>query len=256
MSNLSNKQIEYLKSIKPHFCLPAYGGMISESFFVSFMKLINTFILNGISYGVDTIVNESLVSRARNSLTACMMAAEPKSTHLIFIDADIDFTPDSIIKLLLSDKDVIGGIYPKKTLPISYVLNTLPEQKVEGTCVKVKRTGTGFLCIKREVIQKLFDAHPELKYIDNTGLRKEFEPYTYALFDTLIKDNQYLSEDYTFCDRWIDLGGEIWVDLSIRLGHTGHYKFMSNQSPLEQAIESQKTLQMEKLKNKTENDQT
>lgn len=251
--SLSKEQIEYLRSIRPHFCLPAYGGMISESFFVSFIKLINLFIAGGIKYSLDTIVNESLVSRARNSLTACMMGSESKSTHLIFIDADIDFTPDSIIKLLLSEKDVISGVYPKKSLPIDYVVNSLPDEKIEkGSLVRVKRTGTGFLCIKREVIQKLFDAHPELKYTDNTGLDKKYEPYTYALFDTLIKDGQYLSEDYTFCDRWVDLGGEIWVDLSINLGHTGHYKFMSNQSPIQQIIEKEKE---KALQRKDENQQ-
>lgn len=231
---ITKEQFEFLKSIKPHFCLPAYGGMISESYFMSFLRLVNLFNFSGINYSVDTMVNESLVPRARNSLVAKMMHLEPKSTHLIFIDADIEFDAESVVKLLLSNKDVVGGIYPKKSLPIDYVVNPIKNAKLEGTLLEVKRIGTGFLCIKREVIEKMFENYPHLKYNDNIGLDPKYAPFKYALFDTSIdreEQNNYLSEDYTFCDRWRAIGGKIWADLSIPLTHVGYFKF-KGMSPL------------------------
>ena len=251
INELSKEQIEYLRSICPHFCIPCYGGAISESFFVSFIRMVNNFILNGISYTMDTIVNESLVTRARNGLVSKVMAAE-RSTHLFFIDVDIEFDFLSVIKLLLAEKDVIGGLYPKKSLPIDFVINALPNQNIEEGCLlKVKRIGTGFLCVKKEVISKMFDKFPELHYKDNTGLEEKCKPYTYALFDTILtEDKQYLSEDYTFCDRWRDMGGDVWADLSIVLGHTGHYKFINDMSPLDRiklnAIKKQQEIQKQK----------
>ena len=226
---ITQENLNYLRSIRPHICTPCYGGQLTEPFFISVLKLINFCNGYGIHYSVETIVNESLVTRARNSLVAKMMFPEQNSTHLIFIDADIEFDVTDFIKLLLADKDVIGGIYPKKSLPIDYVINTLPNSKKDGSLLQVKRLGTGFMCIKRHVIEKMFEAHKNLKYSDSIGLDPKYDPYKYALFDTEIDETgTYLSEDYVFCDRWIKLGGEVWTDLSIILGHVGHYKFKPN----------------------------
>ena len=226
--DITQENINYLRSIKPHICVPCYGGQLTEPFFISVLKLINFCNGFGIHYSVETIVNESLVTRARNSLVAKMMQVDPKSTHLIFIDADIEFEVTDFIKLVLADKDVIGGIYPKKSLPIDYVINTTSNAKKEGHLLEVKRLGTGFMCVKRQVIEKMFEEYKDLKYHDNIGLDPKYNDYKYALFDTGIDETgNYLSEDYVFCDRWKKMGGEIWTDLSIILGHVGHYKFKS-----------------------------
>jgi hypothetical protein len=225
---VTQEQFDYLKTIRPHFCVPAYSGIMNEGFFMSFVKLINLFNLSGIHYSLDTIVNESLVTRARNSLVAKMMQFEGQSTHLVFIDADIEFDAASVLKLLIAQKDVVGGIYPKKTLPIDYVVNPIENAKLDGALLEVKRIGTGFICVKREVFEKMFDYYKHLKYNDNIGLEEKYAPFKYALFDTSIDqndNNNYLSEDYTFCDRWRAMGGQIWADLSINLNHLGHYKF-------------------------------
>jgi hypothetical protein len=75
------------------------------------------------------MVNESLVTRARNNLMAKMMTNE-KATHFMFIDADIRFQPEAILMMLSADKDVIGGLYPKKALPIQYVINVQPGTQI------------------------------------------------------------------------------------------------------------------------------
>ena len=179
----------------------------------------------GMDFSISTLFNESLVTRARNTCVAFMMG-NPAATHLMFVDADIEWEASSILKLQSLDKDVIGGAYPKKSLPIDFVVNSLQGEK--GEVVEVHDIGTGFLMIKREVIQKMFNAYPHLKYKNTIGLDPKYDDLCYALFDTMIVNDHYLSEDYGFCYLWKQLGGNIYLDKSIVLGHYGSYMFKGN----------------------------
>lgn len=225
--SITQDQLEYLKNTKPFIALPCYGGQITESFFISMLRSVATFNRLGLDMIIDTIVNESLIPRGRNSLVAKMMVSDGDPTHIIFIDVDIGFDETSIIKLLLADKDIVGGLYPKKNLPIDYVVNGIPGATREGPLLKVRDIGTGFMCIKRSVIEKMMKNYSDLKYKTNIGLDPRCDEFTYALFDSMIDpvSKDYLSEDYTFCKRWIEMGGDIWADTSIVLDHSGHYKF-------------------------------
>jgi putative methionine-R-sulfoxide reductase with GAF domain len=140
----------------------------------------------------------------------------------------------SALGMLAADKDVVGGLYPKKSLPIEYVINLKRGGKTEGPLFEVDTMGTGFLMFKRHVYQRLIDAHPETKYVDDIGLGKQYEPWLYAIYDTAIDERgHYLSEDWTFCRRWQALGGEIWADSRALLNHCGLYQFKSDVAALE-----------------------
>jgi hypothetical protein len=171
----------------------------------------------------------------------------------MFVDADIEFNWDSILKLLDYDKDVVVGAYPKKGIewrdlhtditaglvPIqdtelhstSYALNfeTTDDGKLisENGLFKLKDAGTGFMLIKRDVFNQLIDKFPETKYTNDINIHSSVSNDFYAFFDTSIdKDsNRYLSEDYTFCRRWQSIGGEIWLDPNIQLNHVGHHVY-------------------------------
>jgi hypothetical protein len=178
------------------------------------------------------MVNESLVTRARNNLMAKMMTNK-EATHFMFIDADIRFEPDAILKMIACDKDVIGGLYPKKALPVNYVINLRPETKIQGDIFTVDTMGTGFLLFKRQVYEKLIAAHPETKYVDDVGLGKQYEPMMYSIFDCNIDARgHYLSEDWLFCRRWAAIGGEIWAHGKVLLNHIGHYEFAGDLSKM------------------------
>ena len=208
-----------------HIGIPCYGGMISEPTMTSLIKFILYAQQIGLQWSLDTMVNESLVTRARNNLMAKMMT-NTKATHFFFIDADIRFEPDAPLKMLAADKDVIGGLYPKKSLPVNYVINLKPSVKVQGDIFTVDTMGTGFLMFKRHVYEKLIAAHPETKYVDDVGIGKQYEPMMYSIFDCKIDEQgHYLSEDWLFCRRWSALGGDIWAHGKVLLNHIGHYEF-------------------------------
>jgi hypothetical protein len=217
-----------------HIGIPCYGGMVSEPTMTSFLRFILLAQQAGLNWSLDTMVNESLVTRARNNLMAKMMT-NAQATHFMFIDADIRFEPDAILRMIACDKDVIGGLYPKKALPVNYVINLKPETKIQGDIFTVDTMGTGFLLFKRDVYKRLIDAHPETKYVDDVGLGKQYEPLMYSIFDCKIDERgHYLSEDWLFCRRWQELGGEIWAHGKVLLNHIGHYEFQGDLSKMPQ----------------------
>jgi len=158
-------------------------------------------------------------------MVAKMMSNE-KATHLMFIDADIRFPAESIISLLNANKPIVAGAYPKKSLPIDYAINKKPGGEVHGSLVEVITAATGFMMIERSVLTDMMVAYPKTKYCDSVGFGGQYEPYMFALFDTAIdSESHYLSEDWTFCRRWIDLQGQIFIDTNIKLDHIGSYSY-------------------------------
>jgi hypothetical protein len=216
-----------------HIGIPCYGGMVSEPTMTSLLKFILMAQRVGLHWSLDTMVNESLITRGRNNLMAKMMTNKA-ATHFMFIDADIRFEAESIFQMLVYEKEVIGGLYPKKSIPSNYVINLLPQTQLQGDVFTVDTMGTGFLIFKREVYEKLIEAHPETKYVDDVGLGKQYEPYMYAIFDVAIDHKgHYLSEDWLFCRRWQKIGGKIWAHSKVLLNHIGHYEYKGdlNQMP-------------------------
>jgi hypothetical protein len=216
--------IDYLKTTRVHICMPCYGGMLTESTFMSYIKWANTCRQLGIDWTMETMTNESLISRARNTLTAKFLHNK-ESTHLMFVDADIGWEPWHLLVMLNAQKDVIGGLYPMKSLPVKWCVNGFDGAEEEGPLQEVSKTGTGFMLIKREVFEKL-DAHPAVKpFMNDIGLPVELNPYMKTYFDTAVRENRYYSEDWTFCENWRDIGGKVWVDKRVLLKHTGTYVF-------------------------------
>jgi len=225
--------VDYLRTTKVHCAMPCYGGMLTESTFMSYIKWANTARQLGIDWTLETMTNESLISRARNTLTAKFLAM-PESTHLMFVDSDIGWEPWHLLVLLNRDVDVIGGLYPMKTMPIKWVVNGFEgaEEGADGL-QEVSKAGTGFLLTKKHVFEKM-NSHPAVKqYKNDIGLDPMYDKYLKTYFDTAVRQNRYYSEDWTMCENWRDLGGKIWVDKRVLLRHTGTYTFcQENQEAL------------------------
>jgi len=225
--------VDFLRTTRVHIAMPCYGGMLTESTFMSFIKWANTARQLNIDWTLETMVNESLISRARNTLTAKFLNM-PDATHLFFVDADIGWEPWHLLVLLNRDVDVIGGLYPMKTMPIKWVVNGFDgaEEGPDGL-QEVSKAGTGFLLMKKHVFGKM-NSHPAVKqYKNDIGLDPIFDQHLKTYFDTAVRQNRYYSEDWTFCENWRDMGGKIWVDKRVLLRHSGSYVFcMENQQYL------------------------
>ena len=254
--------IEVLRNKHIFIATPCYGGQIGEPYFRSMMSLAILCNKYDIQFTVSTLANESLITRGRNTLVSFFME-HPDATHLFFIDADIEFDPNDLLRMVAYDRPITVGAYPKKAInwqsiieaarrnedettetieghSSNYVVNfeftqdengnPLNQIQIRDNLIKLKDAGTGFMCIQRDVIQKMFDAHPELKYANDINVDAKFEKHMYALFDTMIdpESRRYLSEDYTFCRLWQQMGGEVFLDPRTGLNHVGHYTFRGN----------------------------
>ena len=251
--------IDELRKEKIFIATPCYGGMLTEAYFRSMVRTLTFFNQHQIPIAFGTIANESLVTRARNVLVAYFL--QSNYTRLFFIDADIEFQVEDVLKLIAHNKEVCVGAYPKKgvnwqrirdsvlrksteeisdrdiaaagsdyAINFKFVNRDLKQIAIENGVIKLHDGATGFMMIKREAIDKMIAAYPELKYNNDLNTPPDLQDFFYAFFDTMIdpKDKRYLSEDYTFSRRWQDIGGDIWLDPTISLNHYGSFNFQGN----------------------------
>jgi hypothetical protein len=228
---------------------PCFGGLVTAGYMNAVVALMDRAAGLGARVSLDLLANDALISRARASLVASFLDRS-EATHLLFVDADIAFPPDQLARLLAFDRDVAAATYPVKTIdwdaiPNRAVHNNEPLAEAglvyvgklcEGAALKTENgfataeyAGTGFLLIKRAALLRMIAAYPETRFAAVQSFPKgKPSAHLYALFDCMIEDGAYLSEDYAFCRRWRALGGEIWLDQTSRLTHTGPYSFVGN----------------------------
>ena len=228
---------------------PMYGGMCTGHYTIALMNSINTLKGLQVETLLASLMNESLIPRARNELVRLFLN-ETQCSHIMFIDADMYFNDQAIATLYKADKDVACGIYPKKELDwgkvstaankgetdlpnhsSSFVLN-LPHgvKKVEPDAdgmVEVRHGGTGFMLIKREVFEKLAPHVPEYRASTKQNEKGEFvRPLVKQFFDTSIDETGcLLSEDYHFCALWRKHGGKVFANTKLKFNHIGTHIF-------------------------------
>jgi hypothetical protein len=170
------------------------------------------------------------IARTRNVLTAMFLRSD--CTHMLQIDCDLLWSVDHITRVLSHDAPVVGGMYAKKQDgPNEWVMNSLPDQHAqqpnEKGLIPVRYIGTGFICVKREVFEQMRARYPESRYRADYGAREmEFEFWPMRVYRPTPEDEgRYLSEDWFFCQRWLDMGGTVYADPQIALRHLGTASF-------------------------------
>jgi hypothetical protein len=246
---------------------PMYGGMCTGYYAQSLINTANLMRDRGTQVAFSFLFNESLITRARNSLVHAFLKTD--STHLMFIDADIRFDANDIPMMLDMNLDVLCGVYPKKEInwnavrngmdmgvPMdalkyhtgSFVVN-LAGYKNTVTVradqpVEIWNGGTGFMLIKRSVFEKLKNKVPTYNndVLDLAG-NLAYAEKIHEFFTTSIEPgtNRLLSEDYHFCNLWRKHKGKIYAAPWVKLAHIGTYCFEGQllQVPIS-AVEEQK----------------
>ena len=232
--------------VKLFLSTPCYGGLCLESYLTSILRLQILLSQKGVELLLDTTENESLVHRARNVSVGRFMQ-KTDADLFMFIDADIHFDPESVLRLVESGHDISVACYPKKIvmwdqaktsivtnndernpamLASSLVVNFGAQQRpIVNGFVEILDGPTGFMVIKRSVFTKIAEKFPELDCV-NDHQNRDFDTYN-AAFDCMIDpvSRRYLSEDYAFCRRWQQIGGQIFADVQTTLGHIGNLPF-------------------------------
>jgi hypothetical protein len=194
------------------------------------------------------LLKSSLVTQGRNLCVSNFLNGD--YTHLLFIDSDIEFNPESIFKMLELDKEVISIPYPMKTIDWDSMYKRLDQIKnsdqlsklglmypikvenqdevtsVDGV-IEVLASPTGCMLIKRETFTKMIEAYPELRIDQPTILngqpvnRSNFWNFFDTYFDQ--EEHKYHGEDFAFCLKWRKIGGKCYCYIMDEITHVGEH---------------------------------
>lgn len=248
---METTELSMSKQTRVFIATPMFGGQCSGFYAQGILALQGIFAQKGVQAMHSFMHNESLIPRARNSMAKAFLKSA--CTHLFFIDADIAFDASQAYAMLLADKDIIGGIYPKKEINWQTVSEAakagVPPDQLQnysgswvvnlanyaqsvscsiGEPLEVNNIGTGFMLIKREAFEALI---PHVERYNNDvndmagsiGLGEEI--FNFFALSIEPGTNRLLSEDYHFCRTWREHGGKIWAAPWVQLAHVGAHVF-------------------------------
>ena len=227
--------------------IPTYGGMAVEHV-ESLLRLQAWLSARGIR---AQVVHQAMteIARARNALAGRFLATKG-ATHLLFVDADMEFQPAAVEALIEANRPVVGAVYPKRKLHLDRLIAAArrlhdrdeiiasaldfvvsPDgdnaDVIDGLC-RVAGVGMGLCLIRREVFVRLLATGAmRLETVRDPGEDVRGEP-VHGFFDQLLEGGDFYSEDMAFCRRWRTLcDGEVWGLLDQPIGHVGTMVFRS-----------------------------
>ena len=221
----------------------------------SLLQFQQNCMVNGIMVSFS-LLKSSLVTQGRNLCVNNFMeeCQKTKYTHMLFIDSDIEFNFNTIIKLINADKDIVAAPYPLKALDWDKIKKRMENKptmtsdmlskqgytwpiKLEGKdsmnivggVGEVTHAPTGCMLIKREVFETMINKFPNLKISQPTIVNGKYteKEFMYNFFDCYHDpDNKkYYGEDFGFCKRWSEIGGKCHILVDDYITHVGEYRY-------------------------------
>lgn len=233
--------------MSPHvfLCTPAYGGMVDREYALFLVDTMRSGIQHGFDLTVAISSGDSLITKARNRCAAEFMA-RTEMTHLFFFDADQGADGSLLVRMLKKNKDVLGCPVPKKVIRWDFVSGAIacgrdPEDvcgefaanwkedggsvSIADECAEAHGVGTGAMLIKRHVIEKMAAATQE--YTEEGFDKKPITAWN--IFSSHMHNvggkPVLMSEDYSFCKTWTDMGGEVHLFVNGEVTHVGRHVF-------------------------------
>ena len=203
-----------------------------------------------------SLLKSSLVTQGRNLCVANFLKDPTNYTHLLFIDSDIDFKFDTIMKMLKFDREVIATPYPMKHIHWDQIWDRVQKGKIKNIdelkraghafpikldnqkekeipvvdgVIEVSHAPTGCMLIKKQVFDKMIKAYPNDKIEQATIVNGKalIDEYNYNFFDTIHdpETRKYYGEDFGFCKKWTAIGGKCYCYVSDDITHVGEYAY-------------------------------
>lgn len=228
---------------KVYIATPAYGGNCTIQYVQSILDLQMKLFTNGHTMAFGSTSNESLITRARNRIVYDFLKTDFE--YLLFIDSDHRFSSDDILKMIDCDLDILCAVPPKKVIDWdsvssavslnkdrlefytgSFVLSPINEKSEINPLepFEIKYGGTGLMLIKRSVFEKMADSVKQYR-ANNSKEDFEMNRVVREFFYTEVENDILLSEDYSFCKKWRDLGGKVYAAPWVGITHVGSYEF-------------------------------
>ena len=203
-----------------------------------------------------SLLKSSLVTQGRNLCVANFLKDPINYTHLLFIDSDIDFKFDTIMKMIKFDREVIATPYPMKHIHWDQIWDRVQKGKIKNIeqlkraghafpikldnqkgkeipvvdgVIEVSHAPTGCMLIKKQVFDKMIKAYPNDKIEQATIVNgiAVIDEYNYNFFDTIHdpETKKYYGEDFGFCKKWTAIGGKCYCYITEDITHVGEYAY-------------------------------
>ena len=232
--------------------IPMYGGQCYGDFMLSLFNLMKSLDSSKIKYELHLVQNESLITRARNGIVAYFMS-KIQFTHLLFLDCDLMFSADLILKMLESNKPIVGGCYPKKAInhqkmlhyyekgvrgqelmlrecDLNYNLKIYNKNqaRMENGLVEALDVPTGCMLIDKRAMSQIIHKNRQYIYKNNVAGYTAINNF-YDVFRVGVgSKGYYLSEDYYFCELARECGLKLWLVADATMAHIGRYTYHAN----------------------------
>jgi hypothetical protein len=223
---------------------PMYGGMCTSEYTQSLLNLSESANKSDVKLTTIFLGNESLIQRGRNTIAHHFMNL-PDATHLLFIDADLKFRTEDIVRMIKADKSFIVGPVALKGYNWEEIrqaaingedeinrtggvfnINKLPgiDMVDENEPFEIEHGGNAFMMLRRDVFETL-KPHTPIYTNGGASLPDGCEIYDYFRVEINKDTNHLLSEDYFLCHSYRQLGGKVWCAPWVETGHFGSHLF-------------------------------
>lgn len=250
LSNLSKEQSKYLRSLKIMICSPSRDSVVCGNYHLTNLAIAKWAAMIGMKVDTQFLFGCSYIEQGRNVLANTFYNSD--ATHLFFIDTDNGTQANHFFELLLTQKEIIGGLYPKRNFNweaihkaaldgvpanrLAHSAGHFPYHMLEGSPLtighepqKVLTLPTGFMCISKAALKKYVKAFPNRKTSNNTPGSYGIQFFRAGTFEqTDEKGNKYNSfdsEDNHFCKDMLTLGVNTYVAPWVPVTHQGEYLF-------------------------------
>lgn len=204
--------------------MPCYTGQVHIATMRSVIEDLLALSGRGDRVTVFDESGNSMIAHGRDMICAKFLASD--GTDLVFVDSDVAWEAGLIPKLVDHPVDIVAGIYPRRADPLAFHCRYIQERKElhadpNTGLIEVEGVPAGFLRITRRCLTEMVAAYPKTRFADKyapTG-------YAHALFDNIHEGDVYFGEDYSFCRRWRQIGGTVWIDPEMTLTHIGNKGF-------------------------------
>lgn len=210
---------------KVYIAMPSLSGRPDIATQASLIETMTSLQAAGIPVKFRPVVGDSLIARTRNFYVSDFLASD--CTDLVMIDDDLAWEPGAVLRLLSHDCDLVGGVYPKRQDQLEFPVRRKLGAQVDlkTGLMEVELLPTGFLRMRRNMLERMVAGFPHLAYRDPNGPAGVLY---HALFWVELAPGldggdvlEPWGEDFTFCRRWRELGGSVWLDTLLRFQHIG-----------------------------------
>lgn len=206
--------------------IPAYTGTIHLGTMRSLFTDLLALQARGDVWSLHDECGNALIADARALIVAQFLASQADT--LVFIDSDVCWEEGALLKLIDYPVDMVAGIYPQRKDPINYCVKWQDKPELHADpatgLLEVDGVPAGFMKVSRSQLEKMVEQYPNTEFfVENAPDKK-----AWALFADYRIGKHKMGEDYAFCRRWTDMGGKVWIDPEIKMGHVGYKTFQGH----------------------------